>query len=88
VQDFRELNKKFVMDKYTMKDIHNCIGDIGRAESTIFSILDLTSSFWQMPFQKGSVPKTAFTVPGLGKYEWLMFLMGPPGCESSFPWYT
>jgi hypothetical protein len=29
VQDFRELNQKYLMDKYTMKDIHKCIGDIG-----------------------------------------------------------
>ncbi len=43
VQDFRELNQKSLMDKYTMKDIHECIGDIGRSESTIFSTLDLTN---------------------------------------------
>ncbi len=70
-QDFRELNHKSLMDKYTMKDIHECIGDIGRSESTIFSTLDLTSGFWQMPLQSDSVPKTAFTLPGLGHYEWL-----------------
>jgi hypothetical protein len=29
VQDFRELNQKSLMDKYTMKDIHECIEDIG-----------------------------------------------------------
>jgi hypothetical protein len=28
-QDFRELNQKSLMDKYTMKDIHECIRDIG-----------------------------------------------------------
>ena len=32
VQDFRELNQKSYMDKYTMKDIHECIGDIGKAQ--------------------------------------------------------
>ena len=42
IQDFRELNKKSLMDKYTMKDIHECIVDIGQSESTIFSTLDLT----------------------------------------------
>ncbi len=84
VQDFRELNQKSLMDKYTMKDIHECIGDIGRSESTIFSTLDLTSGFWQMPLHSDSVPKTAFTLPGLGQYEWLTSPMGLLGCPASF----
>jgi putative transposase len=84
VQDFRELNQKSLMDKYTMKDIHECIGDIGRSESTIFSTLDLTSGFWQMPFHSESVPKTAFILPGLGQYEWLTSPMGLLGCTASF----
>jgi hypothetical protein len=84
VQDFRELNQKSLMDKYNMKDIHKCIGDIGRSESTIFSTLDLTSGFWQMPLHSESVPKTAFTLPGLGQYEWLTSPMGLLGCPTSF----
>jgi hypothetical protein len=31
-----------------MKNIDECIGDIDRLGSTIFTILDLTSGFWQM----------------------------------------
>jgi hypothetical protein len=84
VQDFRELNQKSLMDKYTMKEIHECIGDIGRAESTIFSTLDLTSGVWQMPLHSESVPATAFTLPGLGQYKWLMSPMGLQGCPASF----
>jgi len=29
-----------------MKEITECIGDIGRANYTIYSTLDLTSGFW------------------------------------------
>jgi hypothetical protein len=31
-----------------MKEITEGIGEIGRANSTIFSMLGLTSGFWQM----------------------------------------
>jgi hypothetical protein len=58
VEDFRELNQKSLMDTYTMKDIQECIrggGGIGRAESTIFTTLDLTSCFWQMPLHATGV---------------------------------
>jgi hypothetical protein len=57
------------MDKNTMKDIHECIGDIGHAESTIFTTLDLTSGFWQMPLHANSALKTTFTLSGLGQCE-------------------
>ena len=54
VQDFRALNAASMDDKYTMKDVTECIGEIGRAGSSIFSTLDLTSGFWQMVLQKES----------------------------------
>jgi hypothetical protein len=43
VQDFRELNNPSHIDKYSMKEITECIEDIGSANSIIFSTLDLTS---------------------------------------------
>ena len=84
VQDFRELNKHSYMDKYSMKEISECIGDIGKAKSTIFSTLDLTSGFWQMPLDENSRPATAFTIPGLGQFEWITSPMGLLGCPASF----
>ena len=48
VQDFRGLNENTMVDKYSMKDVSECIGEIGRSNSTIFSTLDLTAGFWQM----------------------------------------
>jgi hypothetical protein len=68
VQDFRELNNHSHIDKYSMKEITECIGDIGRANSTIFSTLDLTSGFWQMKLDEDSQPLTAFTIPGKGQF--------------------
>jgi hypothetical protein len=64
VQDFRELNQNFHIDKYSMKEITECIGDICQANSRIFSTLDLTSGFWQMKLDEQSQPLIAFTIPG------------------------
>ncbi len=69
-----------------MKDIHECIGNIGLAKSTIFTTFDLTSGFWKMPLHASSVPKTAFTLPGLGQYKWLISPTGLISCPASFQW--
>jgi hypothetical protein len=84
VQDFRALNTQTLTDKYSMKDISECIGDIGREGSTIFSTIDLTSGFWQMILHPKSRPYTAFTVPGMGQYQWITSPMGLLGCPASF----
>jgi hypothetical protein len=67
-----------------MKEITECIGDIGRANSTIFSTLDLTSGFWQMQLDEKSQPPTAFTILGKGQYHWITSPMGLLGCPTSF----
>jgi len=54
-----------------MKEINECISDIGQAKSNIFSTLDLTSGFWQMKLEDKSQPLTAFTIPGKGLFHWV-----------------
>jgi hypothetical protein len=84
VQDFRALNNNSHLDKYSMKDVTECIGEIGRSHSTIFSTLDLTSSFWQMTLHPQSRAYTAFTVPGMVQFEWVTSAMGLLGCPATF----
>jgi hypothetical protein len=67
-----------------MKEITQCIGDIGRADSTIFTMLDLTSGFWQMQLDEDSQKLTVFTIPGKGQFHWITSPMGLLGCPASF----
>jgi hypothetical protein len=84
VQDFRGLNAVSIDDRYSMKDIHEIISDIGQSGSRIFSTMDLTSGYWQMPLSPESRQYTAFTVPGVGQFEWVVSPMGLLGCSASF----
>ena len=84
VQDFRALNAQTLEDKYSMKDVTECINEIGRSGSNIFTTIDLTAGFWQMLLNPKSRPYTAFTVPGQGQFQWVASPMGLSGMPSSF----
>ena len=68
VQYFQALNAETHMDKYSMKDVSECIGEIGHSGSCLFTTIDLTGGFWQMFLQPKSRPYMAFTVPGKGQF--------------------
>ena len=59
-----------------MKDISECIGDIGRAGSLIFSALDLTAGFWQQLLSQESQLYTSFMIPCRGQFQWVTTPMG------------
>ena len=84
VLDYRALNENSLDDRYTMKDVGECIGEIGRAGSTIFSTMDLTSGFWQLPLEQQSRGCTAFTCPGKGQFQYNVLSMGLKGGPGSF----
>jgi len=69
VQDFHELNNHSHIDKYSMKEIAKCIGDIGLSNLAIFSTLDLTARFWPMQLDEQTQPLTALIIPGKGQYH-------------------
>ena len=84
VQDFRALNAQTHVDKYSMHDVTECVNQIGRAGSTIFSTIDLTSGFWQMALDPKSQTYTAFTIPGYLQMKWTVAPMGLLGSPASF----
>ena len=65
-----------------MKDVSKCLGEIGRANSKVFTILGLTSGFWQMALDAF----TAFTVLGMGQFEWKVVPMGLVSAPGDFQW--
>ena len=84
VLDYRRLNAQSHIDYYSIRSVEECLNEVGRAASKCFSALDLTSGFWQLPLDPKVKHTTAFTVPGMGQYQWLMAPMGLQGSPASF----
>ena len=85
VQDFREINRASFEDKYSIRDVRDCIDAIGKSNSDVFSTLDLASGFWQQHLEPESRAMTAFTVPSLNKqFQWCCTAMGLQGAPASF----
>jgi hypothetical protein len=71
-----------MVDKYSMRDVQECINEIGQTEGTIFSTIYLTSGFWQMMLSPELQKYTAFMIPEVGQFEWNaspVALLGAPG---------
>jgi hypothetical protein len=83
VQDFWALNTQSYTEKYSMKDVSECIGEIGRLGSTIFFTIDLTAGFWQMVLHPRAHPYTAFTLLGMGQFQWVTSPRGLLRCPAS-----
>jgi len=85
VLDFREVNNASIPDRYTIREVRDCVDEIGMANSNTFSTIDLTSGFWQQSLDPDSRQYTAFTVPGKGtRYQWTVTPMGLQGSPASF----
>jgi hypothetical protein len=66
VLDFRAVNLKSLPDRNCVKEVRECLDEVGKSRSLIFSTFDLTSGFWQQSLQEKSRQYTAFSVPGKG----------------------
>jgi hypothetical protein len=84
VQDFRAINQQTMVNKYSMRDVQECIDESGRAGSSIFSTIDLTSGFCQMMLSPECRKYTALMIPGVGQFEWNASPMGLLGAPGSF----
>ena len=85
VLDYRRINQASMPDKYCMREVRECLDEVGRHNSKVFSAVDLTSGFWQQALAEDSQQYTAFTVPGKGtRYQWTVTPMGLQGSPASF----
>jgi hypothetical protein len=66
VLDFRAVNLKSLPDRYCVKEVRECLDEVGKARSVIFSRCNLTLGFWQQSLQEKSRQYTSFSVPGKG----------------------
>ena len=84
VLDYRKLNFKAFPARYSIHTAEDLIGMIGRAKATIFSSIDLKSSFWQMELAENARAYTAFTIMGDAQYQWTRAAMGLAQSPGSF----
>ncbi len=84
IQDLRAINDHTLLDKYNLADIRDCLDRVGSRNASVFSSLDLTSGFFQIAIKPSARRFTAFTIPGMGKFQWARVCLGLHGAPSTF----
>jgi hypothetical protein len=83
VQDFSALNAHTQTKTYSMKDVRECIGNIGQSWSMI-TTNNHTALFWKLLLHPRARPYTAFTILELGQFQWVTTPMGLHRAPASF----
>jgi len=80
--DLRKLHPASELDAYSLPRI-NAILDKLRMANYI-STLDLANGYWQVPLAEESRPLTAFTVPGMGLFQFTVMAQGLHSAPATF----
>jgi transposase InsO family protein len=78
VADYRMLNSNLVNDCYPLHNIYDLIDEV--ATGAVWSVIDLSSGFWNQVLDTDSRRYTAFGIPGKGHFE---FTRAPQGIKTS-----
>ena len=79
--DYRKLNKVSNLDQEGLPNIEDIINKVGKGR--IFSSIDLTRGFWQIPMSEDSKQYTAFTTHR-GLFEWNVMPFGLVNSTATF----
>lgn len=79
--DFRWLNKRTLKDAHPLPHQADCLGALGG--NALFSTMDLTSGFYNMPLHEDDKKYSAFTTP-MGLYEYNRLPQGLCNSPGSF----
>ena len=58
--DYRGLNARSQAINFPIPDLQDALDSVGTAQSKVFSVMDLKSSFWQIPLHPETADRTAF----------------------------
>lgn len=72
--DSRKLNSVTQRDSYPLPRVSEILDRLGK--SNYLSKIDLKDAFWQIPLSEESKPKTAFSVPGNGLFQFTRLPFG------------
>lgn len=82
VHDFRALNENTVRNSYPLHNLYDLIDKV--AASNVWSVIDLSSGFWNQELEKPSRQYTAFAVPGMGHFEYTRSAQGLCNSPAAF----
>lgn len=73
MNDYQQLNSNTVTDSFPIPLVNEILADLGQGK--VFTMLDMTNSFFQTRMHLDDVELTAVNTPW-GLYEWVVMPMG------------